>query len=126
LTIIIAIVVALIIITFKTTYHVYPVLAELKIYKELLFYKISTKTIRPKIVLILRKIVYRTKIDGKYGGGGLTYDHLYHMIIYDTIDGQISYEKSGYIDHIEELGAFISNSLKIELKHKTVELDNTY
>ncbi len=126
LTIIIAIVVALIVVTFKTSYHVYPVLSELRIYRKMLFYKIGEKTIRPKIVVILTKIVYRTKIDGKYGGGGVTSDYLYQLIIYDMVEGQISYEKSGYIDHIEELGTFISNSLKIELKHKKIELDNTY
>ncbi len=117
------VVVVFVVVTFKKSYLVYPALSEIKIYKELLFCKIGIVTLNPNKVLIFTKTVKKRSISGKYGGGGPVYFYCHQLIVYDKFDVEI-YEEAGYLDHLEELAVFISTSLKIELKYKSMRVGN--
>lgn len=120
LALLIAIIVTFFIVTFKISYQVIPASSELKIYKEIAFCKFNLITLKPNLVLIYSLTVKKRKISGKYGGGGPVYYTTQNLVIYDKHDNNVTYEKGGYRDHLEELAVFISESLKIELKYKNM------
>ena len=118
------VVIALIIITLKLSYKLNVNLQQLLIYKEVLFLRFSVKKISPKEVLIFTKAVMYSRVDSKYGGGGLfTTNTSSWLILRDKTNEEIKYEKYGIPEEIEDLASFIGNSLNIELKREVIAKD---
>lgn len=118
------VVIALIIITLKLTYKLNVNLQQLVIYKEVLFMRFNLIIISPKEVIIFTKAIMYSRVDAKYGGGGL-FDtrNSNWLILIDKNNEEVKYEKYGSSEAIEDLANFISNSLNIDLKRNVIAKD---
>ena len=119
LAVVVVFVATIFILTFKKTYQIDSALSNLKIYRQLLFFKINVKALKPKEIIIFTKVVEKRSIDGKYGGGGSVSHYTRKMIICNEVDERNAYEEGGYIEHLEEIASFLKEHLRVEVKYKS-------
>lgn len=119
------ILISLLVISYKISFHILIKTKELFIFREVFFFKIVKKKFIPNNVLIIEYLLTREKISAKYPGG-FVIEYIYKLEIYESISNKKVYEKFDSEENLEYLGTFICDSLNLKLNHKFINLDNSH